>query len=410
MKREQRDFREQMPRPVQRVPLEETPRRWRVIALAAALVIAGLALFIALRTLTRVDSGWQQLQADTADGPVASVALWADLGAGEASPLSERRALTTVYSRAARELYTLFTPYEIVSGVQNLWWINHHPEEELEVDARLYRALRLAADAGGEIFLGPVYALWDSVYFSSSDGDASQADPRLDGASAEAVAAFLPLLSSREHISLRFPAENTVCLHISPELRAMAEEYGVDRFLDFGWMTDAFLTDALAEALLSAGFTRAALVSPDGFIRLLDGRAPYTLEVLSARQGNVVRAADAEYQGPAALLRLVPKPGGDRPRAYRYADGTLRSAWISPLDGLDHAPVDGLCAIAPADGRNAAGCAELLMRVLPLLREEFTEERLRETAGTDVTLLAVRGEDILQAGEGFQLIEAGAQP
>ena len=385
MKREQRDFREQMPRPVQRVPLEETPRRWRVIALAAALVIAGLALFIALRTLTRVDSGWQQLQADTADGPVASVALWADLGAGEASPLSERRALTTVYSRAARELYTLFTPYEIVSGVQNLWWINHHPEEELEVDARLYRALRLAADAGGEIFLGPVYALGDSVYFSSSDGDASQADPRLDGASAEAVAAFLPLLSSREHISLRFPVENTVCLHISPELRAMAEEYGVDRFLDFGWMTDAFLTDALAEALLSAGFTRAALVSPDGFIRLLDGRAPYTLEVLSARQGNVVRAADAE-------------------------DGTLRSAWISPLDGLDHAPVDGLCAIAPADGRNAAGCAELLMRVLPLLREEFTEERLRETAGTDVTLLAVRGEDIIQVGEGFQLIEAGVQP
>ena len=141
MKREARDFRERMPRPVRRIPLEEGSLRRRIIGAGIALVVAGLALFIALRTMTRVDAGWAWIEPDSAEGPTAEVRLWAELGAGEESPLTERKKLTALYSGAARELYTLFSPYEIYSGVNNLWWINHHPNEEVTVDPRLYSAL-----------------------------------------------------------------------------------------------------------------------------------------------------------------------------------------------------------------------------------------------------------------------------
>ena len=398
MKREARDFREKMPRPVQRIPLAEGSLRRRGIGVALALLAAGLALFISLRTLTRVDEGWTQIEADTAKGPAGEVAFWAELGAGTESPLTERRFLTGVYSDAARELHTLFNPYEIAAGVNNIWWINHHPDEEIPVDPRLYQALRHAVSMGREVYFGPVYELWDSVYFSETDQEARQADPRLDPETGKALTALMGYLSKEEHISLSFPAENTVCLHLSEALRECCEDYGLSRCLDLGWMTNAYITDMLAEVLLDRGWTKGILASPDGYVRCL-GEGTYTLEVLAARNGRAVRIAGAEYTGPAAILQMIPVPGGSRARFYRYGDGTLRSPWISPEDGLDRIPVENLSLISRTDG-----CRDLLKPALQVLLEEIPPEEAPDClAGKGCSFLAVRGNQLYGAGEEFRL-------
>ena len=396
MKREARDFRESMPRPVRRIPLEEGSFRRRAVGTALALLAAGLALFMGIRSLTRVDAGWAEIEADSADGPTGEVRLWAELGAGSDSPLTERRFLTGLYSRTARELYTLYTPYELVSGVRNLWWINHHPNEEISVDRRLYQSLRRSAEAGRWIFLGPVYEIWDGVYFSENDADARQGDPRLDKATGEALAEMMSLLRDENHISLSFPGEEEVRLNVSEELLTLAEAYGVSRYLDFGWMLNACLADGLADALTAQGWTRGVVASPDGFVRCLDARAPFTMNILATRGARTVQTAETEYQGPAALIQLVPSPQGIRPQSYAYEDGTLRTAWISPEDGLDHRPLDGLCVLSAEES-----CQALLLRVLPCLEMDSVspEDLLSAVGEAELLSLSREGETVLYGND-----------
>lgn len=398
MKREARDFRESMPRPVRRIPLGEGSQRKRAAAFAAALLVAGLALFAALRTLTKVDAGWTEIEAAPGEGSAGEVRLWADLGAEKESPLAERKLLSGVFSQAARELHALYTPYEAVAGVRNLWWINHHPNEDLEVDPRLYEALRQSA-AGRSVFMGPLYEIWDGVYFSQSDQEAREADPRLNESAAAAVREVLSLLRDPREISLSFSENSTLRLNVSEKLLALAKEEEIGRYLDFGWALNAWMADGLAEALLERGWTRGILASPDGFIRCLDGRGTFTLDVLAVRGTKAVREAAAEYGGPAALVQLLPAPLGERPRSYAYEDGTLRSAWISLRDGLDHRPADGISAISATKS-----CAELAAELQELLTADGIDaDSLDRLAVEGVSVLAAFGDRLDQAGEGFRL-------
>ena len=385
MKREARDIRDRMPRPVRRIPLSEGGLRKRAAGVILALLAAGLALFFSLRELTRVDQGWTWIDAASKEGPVSEVRLYADLGAGEESALTERKRLSALFSEASREITGLLSPYDPVPGQLNLYWINTHPNEDLRVDARLVRALKQAAEQGRWIFLGPVLEIWDGVYFSENGQEAALADPRLDADTAAAVRDLMALLSREDQISLRFTGEDTVCLNLSPQLRALGEEYGVRRYLDFGWTRNAFEADLLAEALTAAGWTRGLLSSPDGFTRCLDGRGSFLAEIRAEQDGKTVTFAQREYQGPAAVAQLVPAPAGSRARSFRYEDGSLRTPWISAADGLDRRPVDGLTLVGPG-----GSCGDLAGRALALLTgDDFDWARWQEAAGAGIRMSAL---------------------
>ena len=268
-----------------------------------------------------------------------------------------------------------------MSGVIGMWYINHHPGEAVRVDDKLYRALQKSVSAGNWLYLGPVYEVWDSVWFSREDREAAAADPRKDDEFAAYVAEVTGMIRSGE-IRLELREDQEVCLVISDAYRAFGEENGITRWIDFGWQKNAFIIDDLAEALTASGWTRAVLSSKDGFIRCLDDRGSFTLNMYADTAAGVRQIAQMDYSGPAALLMLLPAPGGDRSYSYRYQDGTLRTAWISAGDGLDVRPVDGLAAYA-----EEGGCAGLLCRYLDLLtRADAGEADWTAAAGNDSAL------------------------
>ena len=389
MKREVRDFREAAPRPVKRIPLEIKNPRLRLALVILALAVAAGAFWYAFRQLVTVEPGWTLLEADGAVGlnVSADFRLQVELGAGSETPLAERKRLTTVYSGAAREAYTRYTAQEYVSGVSGIWYINHHPGEVIRVDEQLYRALQKSLSAGDWLYLGPVYEVWDSVWFSQEDREAAEADPRKDAETAAYLMQVTDFVRSGG-IRLELREDRSVCLILSDEYRAFGEENGITRWLDFGWQKNAYVIDDLADALTAKGWQKAVLSSKDGFIRCLDGRGSFTMNVYAETEAGIGQIAEAGYQGPAALLMMLPAPGGERSHAYRYRDGTLRTAWISLKDGLDVRPVDGLAAYA-----EEGGCAELLSRFLNCITEaETTEADWTAATGEDCTLwLAKQG-------------------
>lgn len=394
MKREARDFRETAPKPVKRIALDDSKPRRRLLAIILALAVAAGAFFFAFRGLTNVEPGWATLEADGGVGMNVSgdFRLQAELGAGKETPAAERRKLTAVYSKAAREAYTLYTTQENTADVTGLWYINHHPGEEIQVDGRLYRSMQKSLASGNWLYLGPVYETWDSVWFSREDREAEAADPRKNGEQADFLAQVMKYIRAGD-IRLELREGRKVCLYLSDAYRAFGQENGITRWIDFGWQKNAFIIDDLAEALETAGWSRAVISSTDGFIRCLDDRGTFTLNVL-ADAGEVKQAAQMEYRGPASLLMLLPSPGGSRPYGYRYRDGTGRTAWISPENGLDVKPADGMTAYA-----EEGGCADLLCRFLPLLtRPDATDREWSAAAGDDTALWLAREGKLISLG------------
>ena len=401
MKREARDFRETAPKPVKRIPLDIKNPRLRLFLVIMALAVAAGAFFFAFRQLFAVEAGWAYLEADGSVGMNVSgdFLVQVELGAGNEAPLTERKKLAAVYSNAARDAYTRYTAQEYVSGVNGIWYINHHPGEVIRTDDKLYRALQKSIEAGDWLYLGPAYEVWDSVWFSREDREAAAADPRKDGELAAYLAEIAGFIRSGD-IRLELREDQEVCLVISDAYRAFGEENGITRWIDFGWQKNAFIIDDLAEALGDAGWTRAVISSRDGFIRCLDGRGSFTLNMHADTDDGTAQIAQAEYNGPASMMMLLPEPGGDRRYSYRYQDGTVRTAWISTADGLDARNADGLAAYT-----QEGGCADLLCRFLSLLTgTEAGEAGWQAAAGDGTTLWLAKDGTLRTFGSGLKLI------
>ena len=406
MKREARDIRDRMPRPVQRIALEEHPSRRRILWIILSLAVAAGAFFAFFQGLLRVDPGWQEIPSE---GKYASlISLRYPLGQTGEATASEKKKLQRLFTLAVDQAGQALDSSEIIAEPGNLAWLNAHPNQTAEVSPALYRALEKAFSAGRAVFFGPLYEMNESLLASGTDADAEQMDPRRSPEAAEYVEALLPLLSSPEHIRLELLGENRLTLFVSEEYHRLGEEYGISRWIDFGWMRNAFAADLVAEALLEAGVSRGLISAAMPDLSGKSGRSSGALFLRSLGENDGIRfsltarqtadsapAASAEFQEssaegipsgsspsssavrtlspgetaeaicrkPAALISLNALQSG-----RLYADGELRTPWISPASGLDAHGADALLAASPRDG-----CAELLLRLLPLLTGEEKE-------------------------------------
>ena len=105
---------------------------------------------------------------------------------------------------------------------------------------------------------------------SNDDAAAAQFDPEKDDDAAEEAAAVAAFAQNPDDISMEFPGENQVCLHVSDAYQAYAAEMGYTAYLDFFWMKNAFLIDYLADMIRGKGYQLGIISSKDGFVRCLD--------------------------------------------------------------------------------------------------------------------------------------------
>ena len=379
MKREARDFREGMPRPVQRIPLEENASRSRLIWTLIALTVAAGAFFFGFRGILNGEAGWTVIESEGIYG--ASMTLRYRLGETKDSPSAEQKKVRQIYALALEENGKAFDIRNVSEEPRNLAWLNRHPNTETEIAPILFQALQASLASGRWVYLGPLYEMNESMLAGRTDAEAEQSDPRRNREMAEFLQEILPLLQTDEHIRLEFSDGNRVCLRISEELRTLGESYGVERWIDFGWQRGAYLTDAIAAALSAAGAEHGVLTHQQGFIRCLEEGSSFRLDVHGSKETGQAWTDSLTYTGPMSILSLSVLPSSDLPAGYRYGDGTLRTPWISDTDGQDHAPVDTM--VAAARGQS---CAELLAQVMPALTRDTWETGLLRLNDTTALL------------------------
>lgn len=367
-----------------RITLSDRRVRLRIALAAALVLIAAAAFAYGIHAAFSSEPGLQEITVQ-ASGRLhcgGDFTLVCELGTGEASATKERRALRSVYSAAAVDAWRLFS-VEAESDGSNLSAVNAQVNEPVTVDPALYDALAALERSGTRYhYLGPVCELYGALFQCQSGAEAAELDPFVNDEQRAFCREAAAFASDPDAVSLELLGNSAVRLNVSDGYLRFAEENGTGRFLDLFWMKNAFIADYIAGLLLENGCTNGALISCDGFVRCLGGSYSYAL---LRRCGNTVGpggTADLTGASSLAYLHDYPTGAGDEGNYFVRSDGTIRSPYIDPADGLCRAAVPELAAVS-----ETRSCAALALALAPVfIADGLDEAALGALADAGLTL------------------------
>lgn len=368
----------------------------RLIAAVIFLVISAVSLGYAVSILTGTDKGWQFISA-SGNGTeyAAQFVLAYELGASDKSARSENREIKQIYSEACLKAGRAFDVYVVSPG--NIRALNDSPNEVVELDFVLYEALELLEQYGDRtVYLGPAFRLYENIFSCTEDWQLEDFDPEYNeelGKLFDRIAAYA---RDPDSVRVELLGENRARLYVSEEYLAFLEYEELGDAVDFGWMKNAFITDFIADSLVSAGYTRGSISSYDGYTRNMDDSSGtmYSLNIFDYADGAAIQAARLDYQGPMNLVsyRDFPVNAMDSQRIYVAADGERKTMYLSLEDGLPCAGADSLTVYS-----DTLDCAEIMLLSLPVFQQE-------KISDADLARLTDRGVLAVLAGDGRLLV------
>lgn len=351
--------------------MENKHLKLRIVLVVLAILIAVTAFSYGIHALLRRNSGWQSVDAYPSGVDCSGdFTLQYYFDAVGASATVEYKGVSAVYTTALEEAYLLYYPE---GGLAE---INSHPNEDVEVDPALYRAIEMIQAAGNRaLYLAPVYVEYDRIFLHQNEDEAARYDPGQDDEIAAYVAEMAAFANDPAQIDLELLGGNQVRLNVADGYLSYAKENGITEFLDFGWMKNAFITDYIADALIQGGYRTGYITSYDGFTRNLDERGQGYSFNLFDRLGNAVYCpAVMSYTAPmnVVYLRNYPLSNADRWHYFSFSNGQIASVFVDPKDGMSKSATDNLVAYS-----ENTGCAEILLEITPIfLADELDEAAL----------------------------------
>ena len=354
----------------------------RLLALGAALLVAALSFGYAINNMLQAPNGWQTVEAgNSKTGITQYFALNYNIGADGRNATKERKAVSAIYTESLDHAYRVLSNRED-SQYTGLAALNASPNQEITVDPLLYAAFRTVEETGTrQPYFAPLFEHYNSLFTADSDESAAEWDPELTESVGEYVQELAAYANDPAMVQVTLLPENRVRLDVSEEYLAYAKENELNTFVDFGYLLNAFLCDAAADALAENGYTGGILSSFDGYARALCGDelavSLYDLE----ENGAIVRTGEAVYHGPAALVvcRSFPLNSQDQSNYHCYADGTIRAPYIG-RDGLLQSAASSLTAL---DRQGSA--ATLALKATKAFAAETLDEDLLEGISYIVT-------------------------
>ena len=348
------------PRPVIRAEVSDKNRTLRIIAAVVLLVIGAVAITAGIMSLLNKDVGWQNVQVTTEERSCSeSFILQYNFGTSGAEATAINKTLEQTYGAACVKAYQLFTPDEEIAGVNNVYYVNRHPNEVITVDPVLYQAFE-KLEGTPWLYLGPAYEHYYSLILNTDDTLAAELDPSVNSEAKAYVSRIAEFAADTEAIKLELLGSNQVRLHVSQDYLAFAAEEEIDTFLDFAYMTNAFIIDYLADTLISQNLTEGYLVSADGYTRNLDEGHKFSFNIFDRVDNTIYPAGIMEYRGPISMvfLKNYSLAGSD---AYYRANGDhIVHLFTDPADGMYRTSRNNLVSYS-----YETGCVDVLLKALP---------------------------------------------
>lgn len=349
------------PRPVNRVEISEKNQKLRIVAAVLLLVIGAIGITAGIMGLLHKETGWQRVQLTTQERSCSeSFILQYNFSGSGAEATAINSKIQTAYGEACVKAYRLFTPDEEIAGVNNIYHINRHPNEEITVDPVLYAAFEKLADTRW-LYLGPVYAHYNQIIYNTGEEFIDELDPLENGEIADYLLSTTGYAMDPQMVKLELLGDNRIILRVNEAYLAYAEEAEMERnFIDFSYMTNAFVIDYLAETLIAENLTEGYLVSADGFTRNLDSKHLFSFNIFDRVGNTVYPAAVMNYHGPISIVYLKDYPTAASDVNYRENGDRFVHLFADPVDGIYRTSEENLVSYS-----YDKGCADVLLEMLP---------------------------------------------
>ena len=354
-------------KPPKQIELSEKNKKVRIILLCVFIVIAVVAFGIGVSSLLTIEEGWHSIEVDSDELNCGDDFVFDYYFGKDGTPMSEYKNVCNLYSTLATKSYLIFSAENIATEVPNLAYLNHHINETVKVDPALYSAFeQLAKYSSRALYLGPICATYSDLCLSENESFAEVKDPKRNPEVAEYFSRIIDFIKDPSHIELKLLDGGQVCLAVSEEYAAFAEENGFDRFLDFFRIKNAFVVDFLAETMLENGYSYGAISSYDGYTRTLDQKHVYAYTLFDRRDQVVSAIATLSYQNGGSLVYLRNYPMSEQESFFYYASERLT---IPPMfhseNGLYQTATNGMIGYS-----KHLGCAEIVLSLMPLYTAE----------------------------------------
>lgn len=372
MKRETRTRADSGLKPVRKIELSEKHIALKIVLFVLFLALGITAIILGVYFALRIDKGWKRIEVSTS----AQINCGSDfvfnynLGQGSVSATDENKILSDAYTQAAITAYRIFDCDNAYEGMGNVFTVNAHVNEEVEVDAVLYNAFQTLGD-DRSIYLAPVYAQYSNVFYSNNDFEANSSLP--EPALLNTLCGYA---NDEDAVKVELLGDNKVKLIVSDEYLAYADENKIYTFIDFNWLKNAFIIDYFADLFSEKGYTRGYFTSYDGFVRNLDkGATDYGYNIVGYKDTARI-AAVMKYSGAQSFvfLRSFPLYSRDYGWYYKFSNGNTVAPYIDVDDGQSKAAASTLVCY-----KQEASCAEMLMKIISVyVADELDVSALNE--------------------------------
>ena len=378
------------PKPVEKVELSESHIGIR-LALVVLLLVIGISFIgLGIRSLLTVESpmasnsimvsiGEEGAYPDTVFNNIGNEFVFMyNLGTGDMSPTAENKILRALYTDFMVDAYRVFHNNQAFENVNNLYYVNQHPNEEIEVNEMLYQALSLIKEYDDRnIYLAPVYAQYDDIFFCEDDSQIADYDPYLNPEVASVYKKLAEYAKDAKAVDVQLLGNNRMKLMVSHEYMDFCKENDITCYIDFSWMKNAFIIDSVAETLNAKGFTFGTISSYDGFSRNLDESGTefsfniYDVQEKSANENNVYQVATMQYTGMRSIvtMRSFPINTLDAYRYYELDNGEIRTMYLDIADGQCKSAANNLYAYS-----KEYSCSEILLQIAPIYIADAMKE------------------------------------
>ncbi len=326
--------------------------------------------------LVRTESGWQTITPrSSAKTNCSNEFKFSYYVNGRASEnKTEIRAAQNKYTELCVIAYETFTPYEEIVEEHNIYYINRHYNEEIEVSDLLYNAFEKVASSRF-IFNGPIQTYYDSVCVAEEDWRASQVDPSKNEEARTECLQILDYVRSEEHIKVELRDNNKIVLCVSEEYANFAVAHEIYNLVDFSYWKNAFIIDYMASELMSIGLTNGVISSYDGYTRTLSDQN-CTFDIYSLIDSNVRGVGYAQIEGNFSAISLrsfiiLPNNKSDYLH-YKYDDGTYSHCYVDMADAMSKCSTDSLVVYS-----KTKKCTDMLQDVYTIwIADSFDKEAL----------------------------------
>lgn len=348
------------PNPINRMELSEknTTQRW--IAVIALLVIGVVGITAGIMSLLNKETGWQNVRVTPQERSCSeNFILQYNFAGSGAEATAVNNKLQAAYGEACVTAYQLFTPDEEIAGVNNVHYVNHNPNEEITVDPVLYAAFQKLENTPW-LYLGPAYAHYYNVILGADEARVDDLDPMVSQEAKDYLGKIAAFAADRDAVSLELLGDNRVILHVREDYLAFAAEEEIESFIDFAYLTNAFIIDYLADTLVAENLTEGYIVSADGYTRNLDTAHTFSFNIFDRVENLVYPAAVMEYRGPVSLVFFKDYPTANSDVNYRGREDRFLHLFVDPADGVCRTSVENLVSYS-----YETGCADVALAMLP---------------------------------------------